>query len=44
VKCDTRTVEEQLCDREFLKELAFLTDITGHLNDLNTNSKVRIKL
>ena len=36
VKPYISTLEEQLQEREFLKELAFLTDITGRLNDLNT--------
>ena len=29
------TLEEQFSNREFLKDLAFLSDIIRHLNDLN---------
>jgi hypothetical protein len=36
VKPDPNALEVQLRDREFLKELAHLTDITGHLNDIKT--------
>jgi hypothetical protein len=35
VKSDTSTLEEQFRDREFLTELAFVKDVTGHLNDFN---------
>ena len=37
VKSDTVTLEKQLRDCGFLKERAFLTDITGQLDDLKTN-------
>jgi hypothetical protein len=36
VKSDISNLEENLCNSDFPKELAFLTDISGHLNDLNT--------
>jgi hypothetical protein len=36
VKSDTSTLQKQLHDCEFLKELTLLADITAHLNDLNT--------
>jgi len=35
VKGDTSEFREKLENADFLRELAFLTDITGHLNDLN---------
>jgi septation ring formation regulator EzrA len=35
VKANTADLENQLHDPEFLRELAFLSNITGHLNDLN---------
>ncbi|XP_059570183.1 general transcription factor II-I repeat domain-containing protein 2B isoform X2 [Alligator mississippiensis] len=35
VKADTTELEERLLSPEFLSELAFLTDMTTHLNELN---------
>jgi hypothetical protein len=35
VKANTAGLENQLHDPEILRELDFLSDITGHLNDLN---------
>lgn len=37
VKTDTTHLEEEIQSVDFLKELAFLTDITTHLNELNLN-------
>lgn len=44
VSADTTQLEEELQSVDFLKELAFLTDITTHLNELNLNLQGRNKL
>ncbi|CAH1965859.1 unnamed protein product [Acanthoscelides obtectus] len=35
VKSDTTELENQMADAQFLADLAFLTDMTSHLNELN---------
>lgn len=35
VKSDTTEMENQMVDAKFLSDLAFLTDLTSHLNELN---------
>lgn len=35
VKSDTMELENQMVDAQFLADLAFLTDLTSHLNELN---------
>ncbi len=44
VSTDTTQLEEELQNIDFLKELAFLTDITTHLNELNLYLQGRNKL
>ncbi|CAH1978757.1 unnamed protein product [Acanthoscelides obtectus] len=35
MKSDTTELENQMADAQFLADLAFLTDMTSHLNELN---------
>lgn len=44
VSADTLQMERKLQSLEFLKELAFLTDFTNHLNDLNLKMQGKDKL
>lgn len=44
VSTDTTQLEEELQSVDFLKELAFLTDITAHLNELNLSLQGRNQL
>lgn len=44
VSSDTTQLEEDLQNTDFLKQLAFLTDITSHLNELNLKLQGRNQL
>lgn len=44
VSVETSEIEDNLESQDFLKELAFLTDMTKHLNDLNFKLQGKNKL
>lgn len=44
VSVETSEIEDNLESQDFLKELAFLTDMTKHLNDLNLKLQGKNKL